>query len=103
MKLKSDDRNTDLLIDYPSIRNQVLEGKNSIIQNLPLPKVHLENNFACVPLEAIVNLSLALDLGVREYVDDKDWVDSNGEYDGSFYENLHQKVKADKDTRVCII
>lgn len=103
MKLKSDDRNTDLLIDYPSIRNQVLEGKNSIIQNLPLPKVHLENNFACVPLEAIVNLSLALDLGVREYVDDKDWVDSNGEYDGSFYKNLHQKVKADKDTRVCII
>ena len=103
MKLKSDDRNTDPLIDYPSIRNQVLEGKNSIIQNLPLPNVHLENKFACVPLEAIVNLSLALDLGVREYVEDKDWVDSNGEYDGSFYENLHQKVKADKDTRVCII
>ena len=96
------------ITDYNTIRNEVKEGAHSIIQNLPIPSVKDLNGFAYIPLQEVVNLSLALGLDIRQYKDGKDWEDKNVDYEGEYFANLHRKVKESSDilegsTRVCNI
>lgn len=86
-------------IDLPNskeIRNQYLDGKNSILQNLPIPNVQMAHGFAFVPLEQTVNLFLAMGLPLRYYENDADWKDDNGKYEGKYFESLHNKLKSDE-------
>ena len=83
------------LPDSNDIRNKYLSGKKSILQNLPIPDVKMAHGFACVPLEQIVNLFLAMDLPLRYYQVDSDWKDETGEYEGEYFKSLHTKIISD--------
>ena len=84
------------LPEFNDIRNKYLEGKKSIVRNLPIPDVNMAHDFAYVPLEQTVNLFLAMGLPLRYYEDDSHWKDEDGKYEGEYFRSLHSKIKSDE-------
>ena len=91
------------LTDHAAVNRSYLNGVDSILQNLPIPDVKELHGFYYIPLEQIVNLSLALGLDVLQYSKDDDkW----GGMEGRYYHDLHQKFKESgmsDNTRMCIL
>ncbi len=86
--------------DYNTIRNRYLEGRNSIVQQAPVPEVKMMDGFAYIPVMQILTYILALGTPLRTYQRESDWTDEGGGYAGthgyagSYYSELHDRVKS---------
>ncbi len=97
-KERSNERETDHPTEYKHIRNQHLEGANSIMKAMPIPTVSIKNNFAYIPAEDIVNYILAItEQNILTFEDESDWTNEEGEYEGLYFERLHEIVKGMKE------
>lgn len=103
-------------IEYPVVYNRIrtsyLHGNNSIVKNLPMPKVDIVHGCAHIAVNQIVNhfLALGIDIGVYRAGYEEDWLCKDGKYESIFMSEVHESTKAlmraedaiPKDTRVCM-
>ena len=77
-------------------------GVNSIIASVPDVEPEIVEGFgAVIPVKKLVNLIVALNVPIKRFDNDADWTkDNNGNYDGAFYRNCHEKIKAMKRKRL---
>lgn len=79
--------------DYNKVRKKYLEGANSIEKNLPGPNVKELDGFAYIPIEHMVSHMAAFGFDFLSLEKDSDYE----EYDGTFFQDLHSKVKKMKE------
>ena len=83
-------------VDHNTVRRKYLEGKESVLQNLPVPDVMDLDGFAHIPVEQIVDHMLAHDIDLHRLQKDDDWTNEEGKYRGNYYRDLHLEVKERK-------
>ena len=79
--------------DYNTVRKKYTEGSNSILKNLPIPDVEELDGFGYIPVEKILNNILAMGIDMLTFEKDDDYTDCNGNYEGTYFRDLHQTVK----------
>lgn len=79
--------------DFNKVRNKYIEGVNSVEKNLPGPAVKEFDGFAWIPVESIISHMVALGYDVLSFTEDRDWTNDKGGYDGTFFRDLHHKVR----------
>lgn len=79
--------------DFNKVRNKYIEGVNSVEKNMPGPAVKEFDGFAWIPIESIISHMVALGYDILSFTEDSDWTNDDGGYDGTFFRDLHHKVK----------
>ena len=97
---------------YNEIRNSYTEGQKSILKNLPMPNVHVDDDCAYIPATEIIDhmLALGLDVVFLRAGYEQDWM-INGTYECNFIEEMHKQVEKEMlsnpalthNTRVIIV
>ena len=83
--------------DYNTIQKNYTEGVNSVLQNLPSPQVKELDGFAYISVEQVVNHILAIGMDLLTFQKEDDWTNEKGEYEGTYYRDLHDRVKKLKE------
>ena len=84
---------TDHPTNYNTVRKKYTEGANSVLMTLPIPEVGELDGFGYIPLEKILNHILALGTDMLTFEKDEDYTDCKGNYEGTYFQDLHQTVK----------
>ena len=99
---------------YNTIRSAYRDGPNSILNSLPVPEVNILHECAHVPANQSLNHLLAFnkDVHCHRVGFDEDWLDSQGNYQCQYFQEVHGRVKAmmeadpqnvTKETRVVFV
>ena len=89
MKYEVPTENTEITRKYTTV-------VNSIIASLPDIEPEIVEGFgAVIPVKKLVNLIVALNKQTKCFDNDTDWTkDNNSNYNGDFYCDCHEKIKA---------
>ncbi len=96
-------------VKHSSVRAVYTDGNNSIVNNLPIPTVSIAHKAAYIPANQIINhlLAIGMDIMFFRAGHKEDWVDTSGNHETKFLQDLYQNVSSmtdiSKDTRIILV